>query len=392
MGLSSRLIKNILAGSALPPSVPSFLGQVATGTFIMDAKHATNKQSYTRSPHYIRTNVTDLRIVIPNWYVVGQTETNGTGTATWKASVEYPVGTFTPFLFSGVASGVVAAGGNLISDVLNITIPKDSKIWIRMYQTTTGEISFFSWYAGDGTAQASYGVSGVTDMTAGGDTTIVASTGGFLILPCAIISNTTTPAIGIYGDSISVGRGDTSSGGLALQGHLGRSYGAKYPCGHVGVSGDRISAFLTSHTKRMALATYFSHIYFNFGINDVTAGSQTAAQVQTSTDTTIGLFGSKNVGWCTLGPVSTSTDAWVTTGNQTTSAFNSVRAQVNTQRLSTFPLAKTVFDVNTVIENIQSPEDGIWNITGGANTADGTHPNANGYTRLATAINLNLLF
>lgn len=377
--------------SILGPTVPIFLGQVATGTFINDAKHASNKQSYTRTPHYARVNITSLQILIPNWYVVSQTETNGTGTATWKASIEYPAGIFTQLLFSGSASGVVTPGNNLVSDALTIAIPKGEKFWVRSFQTTTGEIMFFQFYAGDGTAQAAFAVSGLTDMTLGGTAATSASSGAAMIAPCAIIANTTTPAIGIYGDSISVGRGDTSSG-IALQGHLGRAYGALYPCGHVGVSGDQISAFLLSNSKRMALAAYFSHIHFNFGINDITVGGKTAAQVQTSTNSTIALFGSKPVGYCTLGPVSTSTDVWTTTINQTTSAFNSIRAQTNSQRLSTFPTAKTLFDVNPIIENVTSPEDGIWNVTGGSNTSDGTHPNANGYSRLAAAINTNLLF
>jgi len=369
------------------------LRQVATSTQIYDAQHASNKQANIRSPHYLRDSVPQMRIVLPNWFVTGQTETNGSGADTWRASVEYPAGTFTQITFnSGSVSGVASVGANLISDLVAAP-PKDAKFWIRLFLSSAGLIKFFQYYAGDGTAQAEFAVSGLTDKTMGGTMATVGSVGAGFIMPCAIIGVSAVPAVANIGDSISVGRGDSDGVGRALQGHLGRAYGAVYPNGHVGVSGDRIQAYLASNSKRTALVNaYFTHVAFNMGINDVTSG-RTALQVEADTNTMLNLFGSRPKAVCTLGPVSTSTDAWTTVVNQTASVAtpNVVRSAVNIQRLTTLPLAKLVHDVNPVVENTVSPEDSIWNVTGGANTNDGTHHNANSASRIAASIDPALL-
>lgn len=387
MALSLNAIASVLAGTRKP--LTQYLGQVATGTFINDNIHPNNTQSNSRTPHYARQNITSLQIVIPNWYVISQTETNGSGTATWTASVEYPAGTFTQILFAGVASGSVTAGNNLISDAVTVSIPNGAKFWIRMFQTTTGRIMYQQYYAGDGTAQIEFGVSGLADKTMSGTlSTTVGSKDAAIIAPCAIIANTTLPSVGVYGDSISVGRGDSDGVGRALQGHLGRAFGAQFACGHVGISGDSISKLLASNSKRIGLLQYFSHVAINMGINDITGGAS-AATVQSDTNSMISLFGSKPVAVCTMSPVSSGT--WTTVGGQTTSAFNSVRVAVNTQRLTNLPLARFVFDVNPTVENTPSPEDGLWTITGGANTDDGTHHNAVSASRLVQDIRTGCL-
>lgn len=382
---SDSLPLTVAAGAAT-------LRQVATGTFINDTQHPSNKQANIRSPHYLRDSVAQMRIVLPNWFVTSQVETNGSGADTWSASIEYPAGTFTRVTFGGNNTGTASVGNNLISDLVTAP-PKDVKFWVRLFLNSAGLIKFFQYYAGDGTAQAEFGVSGLTDKTMGGAMATVASSNTGFIMPCAIIGVSAMPAVADVGDSISVGRGDSDGVGRALQGHLGRAYGAVYPNGHVGVSGDRIQAYLLSNSKRTALVNnYFTHVAFNMGINDVSAG-RTAPQVEADTNSMLNLFPGKPKAVCTLGPVSTSTDGWVTVVNQTASVAtsNAVRSAVNTQRLTTLPLAKIVHDVNPVIENQTSPEDSLFNITGGANTNDGTHFNANSNGRVAASIDPNLL-
>lgn len=368
------------------------LRQVATNTFINSAQHGSNKQANTRSPHYMRGDASTMQIVLPNWWV-GSGEVNGTGADTWKAALEYPEGVFTQILFSGAASGVAAVGANLISDAVAAP-PQGAKFWIRLNLSSAGLIKFQGFYQGDGTAQAEFAVSGLTDKTMGGSIPVVASKDAGMILPCAIIGVSTVPAIGIYGDSISVGRGDTDGVSRALQGHLGRAFGATYAAGHVGISGDTIQQYLNSPTKRRALATYFTHIAINMGINDVTQGA-TAAAIQTNTNSMVSSFSPRPVALCTLGPVSTSTDLWTTVANQTASTTtpNAVRSAVNTQRISTgTPGLKVLYDVNPIVENQTSPEDSLFNVTGGANTDDGTHHNTNSASRIAASINTALLF
>lgn len=364
------------------------LRQVATGTFINNVQHGSNKQANSRTPHYMRGNSSTLQIVLTNWWV-GAAEVNGSGTDTYTAALEYPQGTFTQITFGGNSAGVIAPGANIISDSVAAP-PTGAKFWIRLFLTSTGLIKYQSFYAGDGTAQQEAAVSGLTDKTMGGSMTVIGSTDAGVICPCAIIGNSSIPAVGLYGDSISVGRGDTDGVGRALQGHYGRSFGAVVACGHVGISGDTLTNFLASSSKRMALASYFTHIAVNMGQNDVTSGSS-AATIQTQTNTMLGLFGARPIAISLFCPVSTSTDAWATVGNQTTAATNSVRAAVNTQRTTNLPLAKVIYDLPSVVENVMSPEDGLWNITGGANTNDGTHHNANSASRISATMNTALL-
>jgi len=267
-----------------------------------------------------------------------------------------------------------------------ISIPKGAKFWVRLYQNAPGKVVYFNWYAGDGTAQFS---SPSSDVTMGGSLTVT-NPGAFssITVPIAIIGMSSDPAIGVYGDSISVGRGDTADVGVPLQGHLGRAFGGVYATGHVGVSGDRMSAFLAGGSKRMLLAQYFTHVAVNMGINDITNGSS-AATVASDTNAVVALFSPKPVALCTLSPVTTSTDTWATTANQTPVATNGVRITENTRRLAGVPGAKVIYDVNQAVETVASPESGIWKAPN--YTTDGTHPAAIGYKAEAAAINVAML-
>jgi len=359
------------------------LRQVATGTHIPNTLASSNTTTFSRTPHILRSAVAALAIVLPNWYVAGQTETNA-GSATWTAAIEYPAGTFTRVTFGGAASVTSSSGGNIVSDQIPVSIPKGEKFWVRLFQNAPSKAVYFTFYAGDGTAQF---VSPASDLTMGGTATTSASFQAATTTPIAIIGMSSDPAIGIYGDSISVGRGDTADTGLPLQGHLGRAFGVAYAAGHVGISGDRMSLFLGSKAKRMSLATYFTHFAVNMGINDITNGGSTSS-VAADTNTIVGLFPGP-VALCTLSPVSTSTDTWNSVAAQTTVASNGVRVTENTRRLGGIPGVKTVYDVNPSVESVASPESGLWRAS--AYTADGTHPSAKGYKEEAAAINVAML-
>jgi len=359
------------------------LRQVATGTHIPNTLASSNTTTFSRTPHILRSAVAALAIVLPNWYVAGQTETNA-GSATWTAAIEYPAGTFTRVTFGGAASVTSSSGGNIVSDQIPVSIPKGEKFWVRLFQNAPSKAVYFTFYAGDGTAQF---VSPASDLTMGGTATTSASFQAATTTPIAIIGMSSDPAIGIYGDSISVGRGDTADAGLPLQGHLGRAFGAAYAAGHVGISGDRMSLFLGSKAKRMSLASYFTHFAVNMGINDITGGGSASA-VAADTNSIVGLFPGP-VALCTLSPVSTSTDTWNSVAAQTTVASNAVRVTENTRRLGGISSVKTVYDVNPSVESVASPESGLWRAS--AYTADGTHPSAKGYKEEAAAINVALL-
>lgn len=374
------------ASGGLVPGSSATLRQVATGTHIMNTLAASNTTACSRTPHTLMSAVSSLAIVLPNWYVGGQTETNA-GSATWTAAIEYPEGVYNRVTFGGANSVTSATGGNIVSDQMPMSIPKGAKFWVRLFQNAPSKAIYFIYYAGDGTAQF---ISPATDMTMGGQINATSSAAfqSAIMCPIAIIGMSSDPAIGVYGDSISVGRGDTADAGVPLQGHLGRAFGAAYATGHVGVSGDRMSTFLAGNAKRMSLATYFTHFAINMGINDLTSGDSTAT-VAANTNSVVALFPSNSVALCTLSPVTTSTDVWATTANQAVVASNGNRITENTRRLAGVPGVKVLYDVNPIVETVASPESGIWKAP--SYTADGTHPAATGYKAEAAAINVALL-
>lgn len=389
-----KLIISLGGATSGGPSlvVPSYLGQVATGTYVADSLHASNTYGYGRNPHISQDNITSLQLVFGNWYLLTGAETNGTNTCAYTAAIEYPVGVFTQVLFSGIAQGTVASGANLISDACSVSIPRGAKFWTRIWTfSSLGKVKYFQYYAGDGTAQCQLGTSAIAipDVTMGGGLVTNPALAGTYVGPIAIIANTTRPSVGFYGDSIAVGRGDGGDD-TALQSYGGRCFGQYNAVMNVGRSGETLVDFIASHTKRVALAQYVSHLFLEYGLNDVVLSSRSAAQVQADTNTVLAYFTAvlkKAVG--TLTPDTTSTDNWGSVANQTATAFESVRQAVNTQRISTMPAGVVTYDVCSLIED--TPGSGKWSITPGGMTADGTHPSRLGYRTIASGMNPSTL-
>jgi len=384
-------------------TVPTYLGQVATGTFVPNQLHASNTFSFSRSPHYTRDDIVSLQVVLPNWYVnASMVETNGASSASWTAAIEYPAATYTQVMFSGSATGTVVAGSNLISDACAVAIPKNSKFWIRLYQSATGHILWFNQYDGDGTAQFAVGTTavGCPDYTMGGGAgTVCTPQAGGITIPAAIIAQTSMPTVAIVGDSIAVGTGDIADSS-SRQGYLCRAFGGKYACLNVAVYSDTAQNFVASHAKRAALVAYASHVIVEYGSNDV-VNSRTAAQILADTTTIIGYFTGKPVAICTLTPRVTTIDAYVTVANQTVLVSEAVRLVVNAQRRNglsvgnTLGPAFTVFDIERAAES--SYLSGKWQVISGTilpgtatYTDDGVHPNRTGHLAIANAINTSM--
>lgn len=392
-----------LGGGTAAPAGQTSLKHVATGTFVPNNLHTTNLFSYSRSPHFARDDMSSLQIVLPNWYVNGSMlETNGGGVGTWTAAIEYPVGVFTQVKFGGVATGTVAAGGNLVSDACAVTIPNGAKFWTRLWQNAPGKILWNNTYMGDGTAEFSVGTTAgaCPDLTMGGSGGVCTPIAGGTITPCAIIAQTTKPAIGIVGDSIAAGKGDVADPG-GLQGYLARAFGGRYAILNAAISTDTLQNFITSHAKRQTLINdYCSHVIVEYGSNDVTNG-RTAAQILADTITTLGYFPTKRTAVCTLTPRVTSTDACTTVANQTVLASEAVRLVVNAQRRnglvgsSALGVTSVVLDIERACES--SYLSGKWQVIGGTiapgaagYTDDNTHPNRTGYVAIAGEINTTM--
>ena len=371
------------------------LRQVSTGTFLYDSLVSANFFAGCTTEHVAAEHITSIKPVFTNWWVKNATtETNGTASATIAGAVEYPMGTKTPFTYSGVARGICPAGQELLPDDNVVDIPAGATYLLHLWQNNPGGILAFQRFSSDGNAKLT--ANNVNNSNQVPDLTLAGSTGSwgavgtrnaFIAGFNAVVANSTREAVGVLGDSISVGTNDTTTAGQPFQGHLGRAFkGQAY--GHLGTYGDTIQAFLAGSSKRVAFAKkYFTRFVLHMGINDVTSG-RTAAQIQADTNSLAALYAPSKLGICTLMPVSTSTDGWTTTGNQiaSTATPNAVRAAVNAQRKTPGTLASNivvVYDLSPQVENTPSPEDSIWK----ANyTTDGTHPENSGYVPASTVI------
>lgn len=372
------------SASASVTPVASRQISAAGNTFIPDAKHSANTQSMNVTFYTAARDLTTLGVEFPGWYVTGRAEVNNTGTETWEADVTYN-GNVTRITFGGGNnSGTVAPGANLKSDevTLGFTIPAGAEFSIGNYCTTTGQITFFSWYAADGKARQQYGTTGVPNLVGVLDksalplATSTPSAGAFVRTPSAIFSTADGPAVALSIDSNSVGRGDIGDNTHA-QGHLGRALrAANVPYMHVGVSGDQLSGsgngWLASSTKRIALAKrYSTHALAEPAINDLSSG-RTAVQTVADRLTFKNLWGATYpIAFTTLPSITTGD--WTTIAGQTPSAISGEIQAFNTSTLAGVSGAAAIFDVSLMVS---APGDRTrWNVGAGAvaYTVEGTH-------------------
>lgn len=315
-----------------------YLGHVATNTRTPSQTSAGNKMFMSRSPHFARTAINDIAIRIPNWFskIVSNNdvETGSGGTATFTASVEYPAGTFTQFLFSGSASVVAADLSTVQSDTAIVSIPKDALFWIRIWCNAVGGIVYNdNIYVSNGANLANgkafnFAVSGIVDQTMSGTVTNLGGAAGVnTAMPLSIIGNTRAPAVYLLGDSRGAGRQDTYDAANDT-GELARSVGGTLNYHNAGVSSATLNGFVAGHALQGAEFAYFTHSINERGINDIVALLLSVTTMKARLITTWQALPGK-VFQITLPPESTSTDLWTTLAGQTTNTHENVRVPIN---------------------------------------------------------------
>jgi hypothetical protein len=369
---SEMLLLDGLLGKASGGGSPAALRSIATRSQVPQSLSATNKQFMSRSRHICRTSVSQLKIVVANFFGSNVDFLPG-GPATYTASIEYPAGTFTQVTFSGSATGTVADGDFLLSDFVNVTIPQDADFFVRMFYNNAAGIVFCGMNHQD-TAngdQFAFAVSGVVDMTMGGT---IPSTAGNAAFPAAIVGMSTKPVVALIGDSRCYGQADTYVGTSGNRGEIAPSIAPSLATLSVATPSDRCSAWPTNHPKRLALVkAYATHAVVQLGINDF-AGNRTAAQVQTD-NLAIGAAIALPSWYCTVAPKTTSTDSFATLANQTINAQDAARVTYNNAVRAGLPGASGFFEIADPTES--SRDSGKWIVNGTANfaTSDGLHEN-----------------
>lgn len=364
----------------------AYTGLVATAHYVPDGLSAPNKQMMSRTPHFARDDITSVQLVYSNFRVVSGAEVGLGSAATIEASVEYPSGTYTRVLFSGVNQGSITSGGILVSDPVSVSIPDGAQFWCRQWSDNPDGMI----YVNAATASAASGIGFSFGVTT---TNLVVTDGAFAANtisygPLAIIGTTTKASVALLGDSRVFGVGDTPDA-TCFMGSVARSIAPTKACTNLGCSADTAVGFAASSTNRRAIAAYCSHIVCEYGANDMAAPvNNTAEQALASLQTIYGLdsIAGKPIYQTTAEPYSvSSTDGYITEANQTVNPVVNPKLQTfNTAIRAGTANVVGIFDIDSLaLGSTVTP--GKWLAPGGvALTADGVHANAAGYARVVS--------
>jgi hypothetical protein len=388
-------------GKAQGPLASLYLGQVATRSYIPNGAHSSATKCMTRTAHFSRDAISSVQIVIPGFYVQtvssspaagGNNEIAAGSDVTATASIEYNDGSFSPnFTFGGSGSGTVPSGGMLTSDALAVTIPTNTKFYVRIYRTGlagTMVLTFVNGPTGAGAAVGDGLIANTvaTDMTQGG---VVTSAGTLTMTPVAIIAQTRKASVYLVGDSRCMGSRDVFDA-TGDTGELARSIGPTLAYINAGIPANTVTGYNASHTNMLSLAQYCSHVISQGGINDLRTGLLTSAQMMTQWQSLWALFGGKPVYQSGVAPATSSTDSFQTVGAQTTHASNPQRTGANDLiRAVPSPLAG-YFEVPDVVES--SRNSGLWQadgVTAQKYTSDGLHEQPFSYLLVKTSGAIN---
>lgn len=369
----------------------SYVGHLATRTRcctdIFD--NGSTGRLNARTYHYARDNITRLKIAWGQWYAVAQAaESNAGGAGTLSAGIEYPSGTFTQVKFGGANTISVSNGATQYSDWITVNIPIGAKFYVRLSLSarffpyndpTNNNITDYLDQA-NGDAKDSSG----TDKSVSGTITDDGSNIGFF--PLAIIGPTSRPSFSLLGDSRVHGYGDTLVANVGDIGYMEKSLAPNFGLCNFGVISESALNWTGSNrNKSLAVAKYCSHLNSALGHVDLLQLSRTAAQIETSMETVMGLFAPRPRYQDTWLPYSSSTNGWINTANQTTDTTNTTRNTCNTFITGSFtPYSTNITDAAAAIESAAG--SGKWVAPGGvAQTADGIHPNAAGTATMKAA-------
>lgn len=334
-----------------------------------------------------------FKIAYANWWVKSEssypaatfptcTEINGTRTLLIRASIEYPLGTYTEVTWSGSATLSLTAGSTTFSDDIATIPPKGATFRVHVYGSTNGTGFGIPYYWGN-EATATTVVDVHNYSTVSGVTVDYhmqyhpspAYNQNVMFPPVAIVGVTTAPAVAIIGDSIAHGWLDVAnineyhgaigyySASLTTLGIPHANYAQPAEAGYL---------FVSNSAKRRALVNaYASHAICNFWGNDYSAG-RTLTQMQTMVTDIAGLI-TPPLNWTCAMPGTDSTDNWATETNQTTGGTTDENAHTdfNNYLLGGVSGIARVFNPRPAVEGTVNPAK--WKGATPSLTADGIH-------------------
>lgn len=363
------------------PRPATYTGLVTTRGMIPSVVSTTDKQVMSTTYHFARDPLTAVQLVYANWYVSATSvETNGPGTITVKASVEYPIGTFTPVKWSGATSVSITAGSTYPpSGSVLVAVPGGAKFFVHTWAEGASGVVLADVKHAIGGDRCEYAASGLVDKTDGASE-ITDNTGtNYIYGPVAIIGLTSKPTIMIVGDSRNAANNSTVHfDPMGNKGNVAHAFAPHFAGLNASRSARTMAQFNSSHAKQVALAAYCSDVVIQIGINDLSGGASAATALSRLT-TLIGYFTGKRIWLATIEPWSTSIDGWTTVDGQTVAAWDAERTGYNDGIRAGIAGTAGYFEFADVVETARN--SGKWRIfrTGVAPTSDGVHINDNGH-------------
>lgn len=397
-GLTTVTSTGTISNDDVASNTTARTAQMANNTSFPFYQAQSAAQAQSRTEHYNRSGADQkiISISLPNCLAGYNTVGNA---LTFKASIEYPAGTFTPLTFGGLGSRVGVDGGIVTSDFVTLAtaIPDNAVFWVRVYVTAPSSLIPYTVNPGSINDRFTYGTT-VSDQTAGGtvvntDANPFGTSGGRFLYPVAIRGRAVIkPAILIYGDSRDAGNFDIPdvSGD---NGRIARQIGASLPYVKMAIPGAGLSFISSQSSAFVAVANIagFTHAICADGINDL-ANSGTDASLRSAVNgssnsfTTIFAMVPKKY-LCTIEPFSSSSNGYNSPNDQT-SRGQCVVGSGSDPRKTHNDWRRTVptgfdgcFEVADVMET--SRNSGAWYVdANGGYSIDGLHCNPAGYQRL----------
>ena len=338
----------------------------------------------SRSRHVARARLVNPQVILPNFYATSSGEAGSGAAATYNASFEYQ-GVNYP-----VAVGAVANNSfKLSSPAIGADIPEGAPFYIRVFGNCPGGL----FYTGDGANDVNrgecfaYSATSIADLS-GGTGTFTTSDAVNIFLPVGIVAMITKPSLLIVGDSISQGLFDVIQDASGDFGVAARVLGPSFGYTNLGVGSETTAGFVANAVNRVLLGAWASHLIMEHGANDL---GNSLAQLQSDALALRNLFPSLLAYQCTTTPSTTSTDAGITSTNQTPSANESRRTAWNDiKRYAAEPYQGCIEIADLVETNasggtLTMRNGGRWKAgyaVHADSSFDGLHPGPTGYSAM----------
>lgn len=348
-----------------------------------------------RTYHFARDSVSTVYLVLSNFYVLsgvgGQTE-QSPGDMPVRASIESSGGSFAQFLWSGSIDKILPALSVTRSDALSFSLTSGDKFYIRIFATSAPAGSIYT-----DCDEADANTNGPQMSVTGGDAleisgvdktmsgTVVDSGFEIIYWPSAIVAESTKRAYYFLGDSRVAGF--RSDGTVNDCGQFSVPLGPQNAYINLGIGSDDAAAFLASHTLRLQLAQYCTHILSDLGAADYLLLGQSAAVTESRITSVAALFSPKPFYQATFQPATDGAWTLVDGSDQTVDPTESVRLQINADIRAGVINGVTGFvDIASFLE--QNAHLGKWKADGtpAKYTVDGLHQTYFGNQQIVISI------